>query len=75
MVEEGFWASIQWLELVKTTGLWVLIWGFYMSLIQSTIITVTGVILSATGKTEESLSSSIAISSFLWAIFVMVHFY
>lgn len=77
MIEEtqSFWAGIEWLTLAKSTGLWLVIWAFYMSLIQSTVITVSGIILSATGKTEESLSGSIAIMSVLWAIFIMIQFY
>lgn len=77
MVEEtqSFWAGIEWLALAKSTGLWIVIWAFYMSLIQSTVISISGIILSAVGKTEESLSGTIAISSMLWAIFIMVHFY
>lgn len=63
--------SIHWIEVMYEIALYIGLYVFFVSLLQTTIATIIGTILKASGKTrEDNLSTMMTSMSLLWAILI-----
>lgn len=75
---QNLFVGVQWVELLKSTGIWVVVFAYFIALIQATVFTVSGILSRANSTSpEEDAGFSIVVvyASILWSIFIMVNFY